>query len=112
MSRRRSTSPQAQIISQVVIDTAALATSALRYPGGFVTNCRVENIELMQQAADLVGVDLKVAEPKLSPTHRERTGFVGIYLTSVERAPDLLLEFQKLQLAQFVEQHNDAQNSL
>ena len=104
MSRRRSTSPQAHIISQVVMDTAALAPAALVYPGGFVTNCRTENFELIQQAADTVGVAIKVGAARGKTPTSETTGFVGIYLHPVERAPEILLEFQKLQIAKFVEQ--------
>lgn len=112
MSRRHSTSPRDQVISQVVVDTNALATNALRYPGGFITNCRLENVELMEQAARNVGLDLKFgpAHSNGDPARRagKRTGYVGIYLAAeqVARAPALLDAFATLQVAAFFQKSN------
>lgn len=108
MSRRHSSAPRAQVISQVMIDTASLTPNALKYPHGFVTNCRVENVPLMEQAAGQIGVGLKVGSAKFENLARtkNRTGYVGIYLDAVDRAPDLLHAFQQLQIAAFVEKRN------
>lgn len=100
MSRRSQTAPapRSADISPVIIDTAALASLALKFPGGHVCDIVPANRPLVETVAQDSGIEVRIVEARAAlrgPQTRKRIvrPMLSVYVEDLAQAPLLLKSF-------------------